>query len=143
MNLAAEESAIIDRLKHSIHELEARPWPKQADLAVVKAAQGDLLVQHVGGEFGPPEATPEEKIAQTRTGRWRVVIRHRNLSPLLADENCYGFLERIRLALTGFTVPNVPDATKLYPVGPYGFLDEREGIWFYGMTFAMSTPEVG
>jgi hypothetical protein len=142
MNLGAEEAGIIARLEQQIPELPVLPWPKLTELGFVKGGKGDILVQFVGGSFGAPEATPQEKVSQQRDGRWRIVARSVNLSPKLADENAYGYLERVRKALTGFTVPGVPDATKLYPIGPYGFMEEKEGVWYYGMTFALSAPEV-
>lgn len=141
MDISAAEDLIIARLKLQVPELPGRAFPiKQSDLAIIGAEKGDLLVRYLDSSYSNPIPKPDGSMLQDRTPRWQILIRYKNHAPKKGQVSGYTYIEAVRKALSGWTIPGVADATKLYPVND-GFVDEKDGLWAFQVLFTMSHPE--
>lgn len=141
MSILERENAIIDRLKERIPgvAVEALPdIPAERELDRVKEYRlmhpvAALLVVYRGSEFAPSEST--DIIVQDERVYFDVIVVAKNLH---GHGGAYTWLDAARIALTGFRIPG---CDKMYPVDS-GFVDEKKGTWFYGLTFAFTTPAI-
>jgi len=140
VDIGVGEAALIDKLKEAFPDLEVSPMPIRSQAVKVLGAKGDILLQYRSSAYAEPIANNQGGFSQDRKPEWVCVLRSRDLSPKSGQTSAYALLDRIRVALSGFTIPGIPDVTRLVPVRD-GFLDEVDGIWFYEMAFKHAVPE--
>ncbi len=142
MDFKGVEGAILDRLQTEAADFPSRLFPNNPQQArTMAAADGEYLLRYEGSRYTPAVPNKQGVVVQQRTSIWAVTARNRNLSPDRSNPGIYTMLESARLALVGWTVTDVPDATKMQ-VTQDGFTEEVEGIWEYTTLFSFSFPEV-
>jgi hypothetical protein len=136
MNIEAGELAIIAQIKTETGA-HAQSFPEDPEMYVPSHNQIAHLVRYESSQYAEPVANRQGVIIQEARVEWVVVSIYRHLTK---HGGMYAHLEGLRKALTGFTIPSIPQATVLYPVR-MGILKESKGLWFYQTVFAMSHPE--
>lgn len=125
------EDAIVARLKSTIPDRLVDSFPDKPSEFRLLHPKGAMLVRFRGSKYGEPQTTGT--VLQERTVEFDIVIVTRNLRD---HSGAYIHLDAVRVALTGYKIPNSP-CSKFYPVREE-FIDESEGIWQYGITVATS-----
>jgi hypothetical protein len=136
MNIEAAELAIIAQIKTETGA-RAESFPEDPEMFVPSHLELVHLVRFESTEYAEPVANRQGVIIQESRVEWVVVSIYRHLTK---HGGIYAHLEALRKALTGFTVPDIAQATVLYPVRR-SILKEAKGLWYYQTVFAMSHPE--
>jgi len=133
MTIKAIENQIIERLKAKIQELHIEGFPeKPAEFKLIHP-KGAILVHYQGSSYSEPKSLG--CIFQTRKLEFSLTIVMRNLR---SHEGAYDYIDKVRDILTGFKPEN---CEKMYPIKE-DFLAEDNGIWQYGINFAMTTQNI-
>jgi len=127
------EDAIVSRLKAKIPDLLVESFPAKPSEFRLLHSKGAILVRYRGARYSAPETIGA--VVQDRTMEFDVVIVTRNLRD---HSGAYGYLDAVRLAMTGFQVPG---CGKCY-LTREEFIDETDGIWQHGVTVTMSAPNI-
>ncbi len=130
MKLKEIEQAIIERLKSQITDVPVEAFPEQPSEYRLRHASGVLLVVYRGAKYA--ESQSASLAVQARQQEWDVIVVSRNLR---THTSAYDLLDQVRTALSGYRV--VPTAEVMVPVRE-AFINEVNGIWQYGITFAFS-----
>jgi hypothetical protein len=135
MDIEAAEDAILAAIRDTGAKAEA--FPENPELYVPKTLELMHIVRYDDSTFAEPVPNRKRVIQQETRHQFLVVTIFRHLR---GHSGAYAHLEALREALTGLTIPNVAQATVLYPVRR-NFLMEKGGLWYWQTTFAMSCPE--
>ncbi len=131
MNIKTTEDLIIARLISQITDLQIEGFPDDPENYRLNHPIGAILVQYQGTKYSAPE-------------EYNVIFQGSNITSfsislftrdLRTNAGAYGYLEDIKTALTGLIIP---DQSRLYPTED-GFLGLNEGVFHYGITFALRT----
>ncbi|MCH8029082.1 MAG: hypothetical protein IH874_04025 [Candidatus Dadabacteria bacterium] len=129
------EDAIITKLQTDVTAATAtvEPFPDRPQDYILSHPKGAVLVQYRGSQFTEPRVV--NTITQTRTLEFVIVVVFRNLR---SHQGAYGVLDSVRSSLTGYVVTTGGQSlSKMFPVRE-GFIAEKSGVWWYGMTFRMN-----
>lgn len=94
---------------------------------------GAVLISYAGSKFQPPRST--SAITQTRTLNIVLTVVSRNLHN---DEGAIEMLDRLRLAVVGFSAPSCDPAWLLEEQ----FDEQESGVWIYQLVVATQTVQV-
>ncbi len=142
MDFKGIEEAILGRLKSEAADFPSRIFPNNPKTAgMMSVADGEYLLRYEGSRYALAVPLKDGGMKQDRTSIWAVTARNRCLTPDRNNPGVYTMLEASRVALVGWTVPGVPDATKMQVVQD-GFTEEVEGIWEYTTLFSFTFQEV-
>lgn len=125
------ETDIINTLKAAITDLQVEGYPeKPAEYSLIHPI-GAILVAYDNSEF-INTATNAGMIYQLENMRYSLTLMVRNLR----DKNgAYAYIDTIKETLTGYAPTG---CKKMYPAN-IAFLNERNSIWQYTMTFIVPT----
>ncbi len=129
MKLKDIEQSIIDRLKEQIGGIPVEAFPEKPSEYRLRHANGVLLVVYRGSKYSDSQGAGVT--VQARQQEWDVVIVSRNLR---SHTSAYDLLDQVRAALSGYRPVT---AEVMVPVRE-AFINEVNGIWQYGITFAFS-----
>jgi hypothetical protein len=132
MSIAAIESAIIDKLKIDLPELEVTAYPERPSEYDFIHPAGAVLVQYDGGQISDPKAVGFN--VQERDLRFSVVSLSRSLR---CHNGCYDVLDRIRKSLLGLKTPG---CRQIWEVSE-DFVNEQDGVWTYAQIFNVHTVQ--
>lgn len=135
MDIRAAELALIEQIKTTGAKAEA--FPEDPENYVPAHASLVHLVRYEGATFTEPVPNRKGAIVQDTRREFVVVSVYKHLTTV---KGLYEHLELLRGALTGFTIPAVPQATALYPVRQ-NLIREVRGTWYYQTVVAMTHPE--
>lgn len=110
------------------------PFPDDPERYRMRAAEAELLVAFGGANYGAPVST--DLIVQERTAEFDLTLLTRSLSD---RSGAYGYIEAVRLALTGFRLAGGGSA--LRPLRE-AFLSHDSGVWRYRLVYAATVPAV-
>lgn len=130
MDIKTTEQAVIDRLESQITDYKIEGYPDDPLSYVLKHSNGAILVQYDGSSYTEPESYGI--VSQKQKAVFGIISITKNLR---THTGAYDALESIKTALTGYVITGVG---RLYPVRDE-FLSDRDGIWRYGITFAINT----
>jgi hypothetical protein len=139
--------AMVERLKATtaLAKLNIRARPKKVDLKTFSAlAQtGAALIQNIGSQY-EPRAIALGSVVQEREIFFDIVLIYRNAAERAssdggADDEVYEYAFEIIKALQGWRPPDCYEAMRV--LGD-DFIDEYDGIWQYGIRFAVKTLTV-
>ena len=140
MNLITAEDAIIAQLSAEIDNVHIQSFPDNPSEFQHVHPNASLLVMYNSSNYSDPISNNQGFLTQDRTPQWVISILTRNLKLAKGQQGSYVFLESIRRALTGFTIPGFSDATIMWPTGDR-FVTENQGLWQYQITFVFGIPE--
>jgi len=125
--------------------LVIRPRPQKVDVKTFSllAQAGAVLVQNSGSRY-ETKSLALGTVVQEREMMFDVVVLYRNVSEQMseeksADDEIYEFVFEIIKLLQGWRPPECYEPMRV--VGE-GFIDEQDGIWQYGIRFAVKTVAV-
>lgn len=135
--------AMVERVKTaSLAKLHVRARPKKVDLKTFNAlAQtGSVLIQNTGSRY-EPRSRALGSVVQEREMFFDVVVIYRNAAERIsgdggADDEVYDYVFEIINVLQGWRPPDCYEAMRVLRDD---FIDERDGIWQYGIRFAVKT----
>ena len=133
------EEEIVDKLKADILNIHVQSFPDNASKFQNIHVNGSLLVRYLGSSYSEPEANSRSVLVQGRTHEWEITIIDKSLKLKDAHQGVYNRIEQVRNALSGYTVPSLPDATILYPIRD-GFVNSQAGMWQYEIIFSFIEP---
>lgn len=128
MDILDIETAIIDLLVPVVPNLKVEGFPDKPVGYKLKHSTGAVLVSYQGSTFAAPITNPT---SQSRTVTFDITLIVKDLR---THNGAYQYIDLIRATLTGY---RIPDLARLYPVSE-GFLNEQNGIWQWGMSFALN-----
>ncbi len=128
MNIEDTEQAIIDRLAAEIDNVRVEGYPDDPVNYRLMHPNGAILVSYRGSTYAPPTSF---KVVQEQRVLYDITIVTKNLR---TNTGAYAYLEQIKTALTGYLIPGLK---RMFPVQD-GFLSDTNGIWRYGITFALN-----
>jgi hypothetical protein len=136
MDINAAEVKIVERI---IAETGAKAisFPEDPEMYVATHAELIHLVRYESTTWSEPVPNRQGVIIQEAREEFVIISIFRHLTK---HGGMYEHLEALRLALTGYTIPDVDQATILFPVRR-NILKENKGLWYYQSVFAMSHPE--
>ena len=142
MDISAVEDDIVSRLTTAIANaaIDIRSWPDNPQDYQLLKPGGALLVRYSGSTYEPPEPNRQPKIVQPRAVEWLIAIVQKSLKPFKAHQGVYTLIDSVRVALTGYTITGLSDASVMHPTGD-GFLSEAAGTWIYNAFYTFSIPE--
>ncbi|MCP4259089.1 MAG: hypothetical protein GY774_16510 [Planctomycetes bacterium] len=129
MNITTTENAIIAELEAQITTAKVEGYPDDPLNYNLKHPNGALLVQYQGSSYTEPVSYVVE---QKQKALFDIFIITKNLR---THTGAYAYLESVKTILTGFEITGL---ARLYPVQEQ-FLSDVNGIWRYGITFALNT----
>ncbi|MDD3012613.1 MAG: Gp37 family protein [Candidatus Gastranaerophilales bacterium] len=133
MSIKDIENSIIERLKGTIQDLHIEGFPeKPAEFKLIHP-KGAILVHYQGSSYSEPKSPG--CIFQERKLEFSITVVMRNLR---THEGTYEYLDKVRDVLTGFKPEN---CGKMYPLKE-DFLAEDNGLWQYGINFALTTNNI-
>lgn len=127
------EDAIISKLQTDITDLQIEGFPDSPDDYRLIHPVGAILVQYRGSDFDEPKAL--DTVSQTKRMDFLTVLVMRHLR---SHQGAYAYLDSIRSSLRGHQITGF---SKIYPVRER-FLAEKNGIWWWAITFRMLGREV-
>lgn len=110
------------------------PFPDDPERYQMRAPDAEILVAFGGANYGSPVST--DLIAQQRTAEFDITLLTRSLSD---RSGAYGYVEAVRLALTGFRLAGGGSA--LRPLRET-FLSHDSGVWRYQLVYAATVPAI-
>lgn len=129
MNILTVENAIIERIEDKVPGPKVEGYPDDPSTYRLTHPKGAILVHYQGASYGEPASFV---VSQKQNARFDITIATKNLR---THTGAYAYLEEIKSALTGYMIPGL---ARLYPVQD-GYLSYENGVWQYGMTFALNT----
>ena len=146
MDLLAAETAIIERLKTQIvsglssnlsaPRVDSFPQDPRQHFENLSPT-GEILVRFNDALGSDPDPNRNSVIVQNFIPNWSIWIVMPNL---VTHTGIYNWIEKVKDALTGWTITGWDDSTPLY-CNNIGFIDEKGGNWFYEMNFTCETEE--
>lgn len=136
MDIEAAEIALIERIK-TVTGARVEAFPEDPSLYVTLQPELVHLVRFEGVAFNDPTPNNAARIVQDVRIEFVVVSAYRHLK---AHGGIYAHLEALRQALTGYTLPDIVQASALWPVRQ-SILKEEKGLWWYQSIFAMTAME--
>jgi hypothetical protein len=125
--------AVIGRLQLRVPDLVTEDFPDDPEEYRLNHPIGALLVRYHGSKYG--KLLDSGIVAQERALAVEVTVVGRSLN---GSVGVCGYLEAVRLALTGYQ----PDAfSKLSPLGDE-FISQGGGEWRYAIDFATTTMAI-
>jgi len=125
--------------------LVVRPRPQKVDVKTfaLLAQSGAVLVQNSGSRY-ETKSLALGAVVQEREMLFDVVVLYRNVSEQMsenksADDEIYEFVFEIIRLLQGWRPPECYEPMR---VVSEEFIDEQDGIWQYGIRFAVKTLAV-
>lgn len=132
----------IERLKQHHPNLAVNKTPDNPSGYALRHAIGEILVQYAGSDFAAPEQTSGNYIGAPlvdRPQRRRINIQLTLvLRGLSGAHGTVQMLDAVRYSLKKFRPRHC--LTQVYFVGE-GFVDEKQGIWQYGLQTAVELWE--
>lgn len=128
------ENAIITRLQDKVTDLIVETFPNNPDDYIEYEFVhpiGAVLVYYAGSGYSNTKSI--SSIVQDELAKFGMTIMIRNLD---LKKGCYKYLDQVKNALTGYKIDG---CKKMYPLKSE-LLSEKDGIWQYGITFAISKP---
>lgn len=136
MHIQAMEDAILARLRDQMPTLEIDGYPLDPEQYQLRHPVGAILVAYRASRYSAPEAT--DVIVQGRVMEFGITCVAKSLRRVRNQDGLYDLLERVRDALTGYSVDG---ANKFYPDRD-GFASQRNGVWQYEALFRVPTMAV-
>lgn len=144
-DLAAAERALLERLTQKMGDIPSVPFPDtdNGELPDPIHHLGTIFVRSHGATLTAPTPNGQGAIVQQSAEQFETLLRYRNESGKEngAHAGAYALLGRIHQALKGWTLPDIPDASPLYPVRRQ-FLGEAGHIWTYTLIWQFTVPDV-
>ena len=131
------EAAIVSRLQEKLPELKTVGFPDDPKKYTWTSPTGEVFVCFIGADFSKPMEL--EQPVQIEEDEFLLYLQFRGLRD---HTGAYPFLERIRLALTGYKIPSQPSSCLPLIPGKIKFKNQNKGIWTYGFTFKLKRKVV-
>ena len=146
MDILTAENAIVTRLEDQIKstltsdlsapKFESFPQDPETYLENINP-QGAILVRLENGDATVPIPNRESVVVQDISTNWGIYIVH---PQLVTHTGVYEWMRKIKDALTGWAITELPESTPLY-MTQFGFVEESGGIWMYQMIFRQGLEE--
>lgn len=131
------ENSIIQRLKEQIKDVHIEGFPEKPSEYKLIHPVGALLVHYQGASYSEPKSLG--CILQDKKLEFSITIVMKNLrSPKDAHSGAYYYIDAINHVLSGFKLDG---CSKMYPTKE-DFLGEDNGIWQYGINFALHSQNI-
>lgn len=145
LDVVKAELALIERLTQKVGEIPTVPYPDtdNGELPEFTHAVGTIFVRYHGATLPPPTPNMEGAVVQLAAEQFETMLRYRNASGKQngAHAGALEFLRLIHGALKGFTLPDIADASVLYPIRRQ-FIGEEGHIWTYTKIWQFTVPDV-
>ena len=138
MDISIVETAIISRLKSKITDVLIQGFPEKPSEFRLLHPIGALLVHYQGASYSEPKSIG--CIVQDSKLEFSITVVMKNLRPIEkgAYTGAYAYIDKVKQVLTGYKIDG---CTKMYPLKEE-FLGEDNGIWQYGINFALTSQNI-